>query len=251
MNNLFLKPQQSIQNNLLNQQQINQAKINDLLNQSAEALMCGPTCQKEKITEELKQKYLDAQTNLQIAPIKLEETKKNYYVYTQGESYYDNILEEDLKEKADKISSVLEENFNEELASATTMSKYYNTAIINSNYVKELLQNLTEENDTLKFKLRNRRGDILTNDRKTYYETNALDTLTLWYKFWWYIYYILVLVFLISSVLSASRISLIKNMVIFILLIFYPYYIDYIVKWITNLYMNVYNNYPKNVYNSL
>ena len=93
-------------NDLLDKQQITQEKINELLNLSTEALMCGPDCQKQKISDELKQKYLDAENNMETAPIKLEETKKNYYIYTEGRPYYDNMREEELKQKSIKITGL-------------------------------------------------------------------------------------------------------------------------------------------------
>jgi hypothetical protein len=204
-----------------------------------------------KITDELKQKYLDAETNIQIAPIKLEQTKKNYYVYKEGRPFYDNMLEEELKQKAEKISELLGESFNEEVSSANTMNQYLNTALINSEYTSELFKKYTSDNQELKLQLRNSRGDILTNDRKTYYETEALTQLKLWYRFWWYIYYILILVFTIALFVSPSQLTMIKKVVLFVLLIFYPYYIDYIVRWVQGLYMSIYNRLPKNVYNDL
>jgi hypothetical protein len=255
MDKLFSSIQQTLQpndkNSLLQNQQLNQDKINDLLNKSAEALLCGPDCQKMKITDELKQKYLDAETNVQIAPIKLEQTKKNYYVYKEGRPFYDNMLEEELKQKAEKISELLGETFNEEVSSANTMNQYLNTALINSEYTSELFKKYTSDNQELKLQLRNSRGDILTNDRKTYYETEALTQLKLWYRFWWYIYYILILVFTIALFISPSQLTMIKKVVLFVLLIFYPYYIDYIVRWVQGLYMSIYNRLPKNVYNDL
>jgi len=260
MNNFFSSIQQSLQqpntqqqkqSSILQQQQINQAKINELLQQSTEALMCGPTCQKEKITAELKQKYLDAQTNMQTAPIKLEQTKKNYYEYTEGGPYYNNMLEEDLKKKAEMIGNLLGENFNEEIASAKTMNQYYNTALINSSYTKELLDELTKKNKELQLELRSTHGDILTNDRKTYYETDAVDRLKLWYTLWWYVYYILVVVLLISIFFSASQMSLQKRILLFILVLFYPYYIHYIVNWVNNIFKSIIEMIPKNVYNNL
>jgi len=256
MNNLLSSIQQSFQpntaqSNILKQQQINQQKINALLQQSAEALMCGPTCQKEKIKEELKQKYLDAETNLQTAPINFEETKKNFYIFTEGRPYYENMKEEELKKKAEKICDLLAENFNEEVTSAKTMNAYYNTALINSSYTLQLYEDLKEKNAILEKDLRNRQGDILTNDRKTYYETDALDKLNLWYQFWWYIYYILVLVILISMLFVKSQYSFLIKSIIFILLVFYPYYIKYIMQMFNSIYTNVYNSVPKNVYNNL
>lgn len=259
MDKLFSSIQQTLQpnlqptdkNNLLQKQQINQDNINELLNKSAESLLCGPACQKLKITDELKQKYLDAETNIKTAPIKLEQTKKNFYIYTEGRPFYDNKLEDELKQKAEKISELLGESFNDEVSSANTMNQYLNTALINSNYTIELFKKYTEDNQELKLKLRDSRGDILTNDRKTYYETGALNQLQAWYKFWWYIYYILVLVFVISVFISPSQLSNIKKAVTVVLLILYPYYVNYIVKWLISLYMRIYNNLPKNIYNNL
>lgn len=248
MNNLT--NEQSNQNLLLNQRNA-QEQINNLLEQSTQALLCGPDCQKQKVSDELKQKYLNAQTNLQTAPINLETTKKNYYVYTQGESSYDNMLETDLKKKAEEIGELIGASFNDEVASAETMNKYYNTALINSNYTKDLLNEYDKKNKELKIQLKDRRGDILTNDRKTYYENDALDTLNLWYRFWWYVYYILVLVFLISIFLVNSQMTNGKKLILTVLLIFYPYYIELIVNWIYEFFSNIYKNLPKNVYNNL
>jgi len=274
MDELFSSIQQNLQNNdktsLLQKQQVSQDKINELLEKSAEAMMCGPTCQKLKITEELKQKYLDAQTNIQTAPTKLEQTKKNYYIYSEGRPYYDNMLEEELTQKSEKISILLSENFNDEIAGALTMNNYLNTALINSSYTKELLDDYTEKNKEVKLLLRDRHGDILTNDRKTYYEADALQSLKQWYRLWWYLYYILVIVLVLAFILSPSKIdvlsiveingkrmpmvnidNIIKKTIAIILFIFYPYYIDYIVNWIKGVFLFVYNRIPKNVYNNL
>lgn len=259
MDNLFANIQQnlsSLQNNsdskdILQRQKISQDKINKLLEMSAEAIMCGPDCQKSKISEELKQKYLDAQTNLQTAPINLENTKKNYYIYTEGRPYYDNMLEDELKQKAEKMSSLLSENFNNELIDSETMNTYLNTALINSKYTKQLLEEYLNKNHDLKLQLKERHGDILTNDRKTFYETDAHDRLFLWYRFFWYIYYIVVLMLILALVLSPSKLNIISKIVISIIFIFYPYYITYVTKWIYSQYNWLISKIPKNVYNDL
>jgi hypothetical protein len=258
MDKLFQNIQQSLQtndkndkNNLLNSQQLNQENITKLLDSAVESVICGPECQKIKITEQLKQKYLDAETSMKTAPVKFEQSKKNYYTYSEGSAFYNNMLEEELKQKSEKISDLLAENFNDEVSSAQIMNTYLNTALINSGYTKELLKSYIEKNDVLKLKLKDKYGDILTNDRKTYYETEAIEKLEAWYKFWRIIYYLLVLVFSIAMFISPSQFTFIKKFVIFILLVFYPYYIDSVLRWIYGLYVNIYNNMPKNVYNNL
>jgi hypothetical protein len=239
------------QKSLLQQQQISQQKINELLEGSAQAIASGPACQKLKASEELKQKYLDAKTNMQIAPINLEQTKKHYYVYTEGRTSYNNMLEEELQTKAQHISVLIAENFNNEVADANTMNSYLNTALMNSQHTIDLLNLYLEKNKELKLQLRDNHGDILTNDRKTYYETEAFTRLNLWYKLFWYIYYCLVLVLVIAFFLSKSNLTIIWKMFIAIVFIFYPYYIGYIVGFFIWLWNSIVNRLPKNVYNNL
>ena len=245
------KNQHLNQKNLLQKQQISQDKINQLLELSSQELICGPDCQQKKISTELKQKYLDAQTNLQTAPINLENTKKNYYVYTEGGPFYDNMLETELQQKADTISTLLSENFNSEVSDANVMNVYLNTALINSKYTTELLENYLEKNKQLKLQLKERYGDILTNDRKTYYETDALNTLTFWYKLFWYIYYVLVIMLILAFIFSPNNFSRTTKIIIGALVIFYTYYIDYIVRWVYGLWKLLISRLPKNVYNNL
>jgi hypothetical protein len=258
MNNLFTKFQQKTQNaqqkNLLQKQQDATNKLTELLSKSAESLTCGPTCQKLKTSEALKQKYLNAQTNMQTAPTLLEETKKNYYVYTESQPYYDNMLETELKDKASQMAKLISDNFNGEISNAETMNSYYNTAIINSSYTKELLTEYTNKNIDLKMKLKDRHGDILTNDRKTFYETEALDRLKLWYRFWWYIYYILFIVVIIIIIVREpwnSVSTIVINIIKIIVYLFLPYIIYLLSGILYNLYTTMKNIMPINVYNNL
>jgi len=241
-------------NKLLKKQQDTSTKLNELLEKSTQSLLCGPECQKTKVTAELKQKYLDAQTNIQTAPHQLEQTKRNYYVYSEGQPVYDSMLEDDLKKKSAKIVSIITDEFNEEIANATTMNSYYNTEVINSRAMKELHASYVSKNKALELKLRNRYGDILTNDRKTYYETEAHDKLSGWYTFWLIIYYILYIVLLLSLVLVRKN-PYTRTIGITLLVVvsvgLYPFYIDWIVMYIYGLLRSLYNMLPVNVYNKL
>ena len=285
MDNLFSNIQQSFgevnndsneknTKDLLDKQRITEQKINDLLEKSSQAMSCGPTCQKIKVTKELKQKYLDAKTNMLTAPIELEQSKKNYFVFKEGGPYYNDMRDKELSEKITKISELLVENFKNEVSNANTMNIYLNSSLINSENTKELLEKYLQQNELLKIKLRERHGDILTNDRKTYYEVEALDRLKLLYIFFWWIYYIIVLIMILALVFSPSSIDALSlfttqlnnqnvtgvrvnvnrvlyKILIIVLLIFYPYYIDYILRWIYGIITSLVNRLPKNVYNDL
>jgi hypothetical protein len=136
----------SFNENILKQQQETTAQINALLAKSAEALACGPDCQKIKTKQELEQKYLNSQTNMITAPIQMEEARKNYYVFSKGEAAYNTILEDDLKKKADIIGKEITANFLEEVKKAITLNVYYNTDLINSKNTTELYSDYTRKN---------------------------------------------------------------------------------------------------------
>jgi hypothetical protein len=261
MDNLFSIIQKTLnqtnknddKNKLLNDQQINQKNINNLLEQATLCgpTLCGPTCQKIKVSQELKQKYLDAETNIQTAPIKLEESKKNYYVFTEGKYEYDNMNEKELISKAETISESIKNNFNNEVTNANTMNTLLNTALINSQHTIKLFEYYSEKNKLLNLKLKERHGDILTNDRKTYYETEALESLKLWYKFLLIMYFILVIMLCLSLAFAQHNLTKIKCIIVSLLIIFYPFYIDYFVKWIYGVWNSFLKKMPKNVYNDL
>jgi len=239
------------QQNILRKQQETTAKINSLLESSAELLACGPTCQKLKVSDSLKQKYLNAETNMLTAPEQLKTAKRNYYIYTEGESYYNNMLKEELSITAEKVTNTLNNIFQQIVNYSETMNKYYNSALLNAVNSDDLLNEYTDKNNNLSKDLIDIRGNILTNDRKTFYEEDAITSIKSWYNLFWYIYYILILVFFIALFLVPSSISILMRIIIFILLFFYPYYINIISTNIYNFISNIYSVFPKNVYNSL
>jgi hypothetical protein len=71
-------------------------QFNNLIQNSQNALLCGPDCQKKKYSENLEQIYLDAKNNVLTAPSQLNTAAKNYYTYTKGEAGYDEYITNEL-----------------------------------------------------------------------------------------------------------------------------------------------------------
>lgn len=232
---------------LLKDQQNKQQKINKILEQSYSALICGPSCQKEKITKELKQKYLDAQTNLKTAPDQLEKTKRNYVIYSQGESKYNAIQEEELKKIAEEISSNITTLFDDELTNAYTMNSYLETATTNSEYTEDLLEIYLKQNEDLMKQLKESQSDIVTNDRKTYYENEAIDNLSLWYILFWRSFYLVYIILFLTLLTMKKYGALVAS----VLLFFYPYYINQLSTFLFEKWTNLMHKMPSNIYNNL
>jgi hypothetical protein len=238
-------------NSLMAQQTNTSTQINDMLNQSLAAITVNPEAQRQQTLNNLEQNYLDAQTNLQTAPVQLETTKKNYYVYKVGETNYNNMQEQEVQQQADLITQQIANKFNEETNNAHLMNSYYNTEVINSANTIELYEEYLKKNADLEKSIKELHGDVLTNDRKTYYENDAIDNVKLWHKFFKICYYILVATYVISIFVSTSEMSRVKQVVIALILAVYPFIIDPIVKWLYSMYLSLENNAPSNVYMKL
>ena len=242
------KPNIANSNKLLGKQMVTQSQLNDILNKTLSSMQVSPEAQRQQTQADLEQKYLDSQTKLQTAPLELEKNKKNYYVFKSGEAYYDNMMETELKKKAAQIQQQISEKFSEETSNAKTMNSYYNTQLINSKNTTELYEEYLKKNIVLEKTIKNSHGDVLTNDRKTYYETEAIDSAKLWHKFLMGCYYILVVAFVISIFVSDSEMSRVKQVVILIALVLYPFIIDAIVKWFLSGYTTLQQDASRNVY---
>lgn len=245
------KMEKSLSNaQILKKQRETTDQLNALIEQSAQAIMCGPECQKQKNTEDLKQKYLDAQTNMQTAPMQLEEAKKNYYVFSEGQNAYNNVQEGDLKIKAEKISKLIAEKFLEEVKHAKILNFYYNSDIINSKNTIELYADYLKKNKTTETLIRDSRGDMLTNDRKSYYEIQEYDNLVTWNSRFLYFYYFCVILFIVGLFFLPNQFTNIQKAIFIIIFVIYPFIIDYITSFLSKI-INIIQSYlPKNVYNN-
>jgi hypothetical protein len=230
------------------QQNPNLDSFNDLINKATEAVMCGPDCQKEKTSSQLKQIYLNSKTNLKTAPSQVQVAAKNYYMFVDGEAGYNEYLEQDLSNKADQIITEFKNNFDGDVSKITTAIDSYNGLALNFTNVFDLYTKYKLENDELRKELKDTASDVLTNDRKTFYEDQGIENLNYYYSFIRVIYIIVAIGFSISLFFVANKFSFITKIVIVALVSLYPFISTRLLSWIIQLYYAVVNALPKNVY---
>ena len=235
---------------LIKCQQESTNKLNSLLDQYSKQVMCGPDCQREKTTALLKQKMLDAQTNIQSGPTQLAQAKKAYYTYVGGEGAYTKALEKDLTAEAEQITTAAQTEFDKLIANAKAMLNYYDGITKSYLNTKELYSDYTNRNLLVEQEIKKGNGDVLTNDRKTFYEKQQYDNILQWYKLLMSVFYFVVYIFALGIIVLQSEMSRVKQIVIFIVLFFFPLYI----QWLGNLFnelINYFSPIKKNVYKTL
>jgi hypothetical protein len=135
------------------------------------------------------------------------------------------MLEQELKKKVDGIAISMTNLFNNEIQKAHILNSYLNNDIINSKNTVELYKTYLSKNKTIEKEIKNSHGDILTNDRKSYYEIQENDNLKGWYNIFVTSYFIIALVYFGRFILLNNNLSYIIKIIIVILLIIFPYII--------------------------
>jgi hypothetical protein len=224
-------------------------KMNSLFSQLQSMITCDGPCQEKKEAEKLKQKMLDAQTNIISAPNQLQVAQKNYVTFIAGESAYNEVYEQQLKEKADKITQQYSGKYDEITQKIKTQVETYQGIFLNFKNVTDLYLKYKEENAELVKSLKNTTNDILTNERKTFYQDQQVDVLKFYYYYIiLFIYCICVFCFVVFSFIYPSSTDWKIRFAYFIGLLLLPF----VSTWFLGLFIYIiylfYDLIPKNVY---
>ena len=225
--------------------------FNDLMSQANQVISCGPSCQQQNTSSQLKQNYLDAETNMISAPQQLFNAQKAYYTYTEGESGYNEFIDKELQDKAATISNTYQIKIDGEIISIKANIETYQGLLVNFNNIIDLYNKYKKENSILENKLKNKSSDILTNDRKTYYEDQGINKLNSFYYFFIIIYGLVVTVFFFSILLVKTTVKISIRVLILFLMLLYPFICYGLFHLLYNLYNHIKGFFPKNAYRTL
>lgn len=235
--------------NMTNNIDIN--KFNDFINNANSALSCDADCQDKKKRNELKKKYLEAKTNLLTAPVQVETSYKNYLTYTKGDDAYNEYHEKELQEKAKIIVSTFKTNFSDGIEQAKESYDTYSGLLLNFSHVVELYEKLVKENKKLALAVKNKSSDVLTNDRKTYYEDQSIDNLNFYHTIIMVVYIIFLIGFAVSIFVFPSASSKKSLLGILVFFIIYPFICVRIFKFFYYIKDTIMGIFPKDVYSNI
>ena len=234
------------------QQNYNLDKFNSMIDQATQAISCGPDCQNQQTSEKLKQTYLNAETNLATAPNNVYVSRKNYIVYDEGQPAYDELINTELSQQAQSLSSYYQTSFNSECQNINFNIETYSGLLINLKNVFDLYFKYKKDNTKMFKQLKDEANDILTNDRKTYYQDQGIDNLKFYYHYFFLlIYIIVVLCYLVYNFMYTSQLSILVRGIIFVLMILLPFFSTWILEKIVAFIYGVYNWLPKNMHKQL
>jgi hypothetical protein len=189
-------------------------------------------------------RYLAAESNL---PLEEEIENNKYSAYKQ--SCYDKMIETEYKAEAEKTTENIRYSFEENISQTETKISSYNGLLSSFTHLSDLYRKYKKENSDLLKQLKNGTHDILTNERKTYYEDQEIDVLNNYYLYiLWIIYIIVVICFVVFSLIYPSQSSLIVRILLLFVFILLPFVSTWILGKLIQLIYWLFDFIPKNVY---
>ena len=224
-------------------------KLNSFIESANNIISCDSECQRNKTIQELKNKLETAESNLTLAAPEFEIAKRNYYTYISGQSGYMELIEKELEEKADVFVKLFKDSYETEISKIKTQLDTYNGLLINFRNIVDLYKQYKKENKDLFEELKEETNDILTNDRKTYYENQEIDGLnSTYYYILCVIYYIIVGCFFVFSLIYPSTFNWKARLFILVIFIILPFISTILLGKIIQLIYWLFGILPKNVY---
>jgi hypothetical protein len=140
-------------------------------------------------------------------------------------------------------------DFNAIVTGITPILNTYETNRVNSINLFDSYNNYLAENKKLEKNVNDITSDIQTNDRKTFYQNEATDSLNLYYDILLVVYILTVIGFAVCWYLLPTTVSNPKLLFLFICLLLYPLFSERIIRYIMYLYNLALDYLPRNAYN--
>lgn len=117
-------------------------------------------------------------------------------------------------------------------------NRNYNNIFLYLTNAEELYNSYFDKNQDIRQNAKTIHGEILINDRLSYYENETQTTLEMWYSIFWYIYYLLIIVLILGVIFDENKRSFFLKISLITFAFFYPFLIPKLVR-LKNKYFGV------------
>ena len=117
-------------------------KMNSMVSDLHERILCGEACQKERRKKKLKMKMYKAQRELRYGPENVHEAEKNYYEFTDGKKVYHDIMLKRYTKEASELNNTALKQHDAYVKELHALVSTYEAEMLYSERMKELLHKL-------------------------------------------------------------------------------------------------------------
>ena len=211
---------------------------------------CVGDCLINKNRSELKQRYLDAQRNVKVAPEKLTQAEHDYLLNRDGPKKYREMLrsryaknaEQEMKKLKDEHATIMKEVNLGIMKIQSQTDEIYNS----TNY-KNMLSNTQSR---IEDELQDIERSATVSSRKIFYMEKQIESFSWWFYLCRNLYWVCALVWVAIGVIYYRQFTT-RSLAIFVFIVAYPFFMVwlfvaayYSVKYVASLF-------PRDVYLSI
>lgn len=210
------------------------SQVNGMVKLATDKLMCDPACQYQRKSEELKRKLDKAATVKTNIPSIYKRREKDYYVFTKGVPYYDNMMEDRYEATARQLVQKMFKKHREQMRVLREELQSYASGTLYEQNIRDLWVKYQKEEKMYRLATLNMENNIAISDRQSSYEDAETVKIKQTRNIVMFIYYSIVFMFLVYLV-AKKRYMEIKLWVVFVFLLIYPVLKTYALKQGTSI----------------
>lgn len=222
------------------------SQVNGMVKLATDRLMCDESCQFEKKSAELKRKMDRASEVKKDIPTIYNKREKDYYVFTKGSPYYQNMMEERYEARGKEILTKMLRNHKDEMKELRDELQSYASGTLYEQNIRDLWKKYAREEKAYKLTTLKMKNNISISDRQSSYEDAETQKKKKTRNILFFIYYFIVFIFLVYLI-AKRRFKEMKLWGVFIFLLFFPIIKSFMLKKGTSLHDKV-KAYFNNVY---
>jgi beta-mannanase len=211
---------------------------------------CDHDCLLAKQRSELKQRYLDAERNVIIAPEKLTQAEHDYFLNRDGPQKYREFLRNRYGKNAEQEIQKLKgehKTIINEINLGIMKIESQNNELYNSSNYKNMLSNTQSR---VEDELQDNERSAAVSSRKIFYMEMQIQSFSWWFYLCRNLYWICALIWIIIGVIYYRQFTT-RSLVTFVLIVAYPFFMVWLfvaayssVKYIASMF-------PRDVYLSI
>lgn len=208
---------------------------------------CVGDCLINKNRSELKQRYLDAERNVRVAPEKLTQAEHDYLLNRDGPKKYRELLrsryaknaEQEMKKLKDEHATIMNEVKNNIMKIQSQEVEIYNS----TNYKNILVSTNTQ----LEGGFQDNKQSTAVSTRKIFYMEKQIESFSWWFYLCRNLYWVCALVWVAIGVIYYRQFTT-RSLVTFVFIVAYPFFMVWMFVAAYSLVKYIASLFPRDVY---
>ena len=205
------------------------AQVNGMVKMATDKLMCDDACQFERKSNELKQKMDRAAEVKKDIPDIYQEREKDYYVFTKGLPYYQDMMEHRYEATGKEILKKMLKEHKDQMEELRSELRNYANGTLYEQNIRDLWKKYQKEEKLYTLATLKMRNNISISDRESSYEDVETTKMKGYRKIVFVIYYFIAFVFLVYLI-AKKRYKEMKIWIVFFIILIFPFIKTFMLK---------------------